>query len=101
MDGVTIENNATVNGIGPCHGGEEITWMGNIAEVGDPCDASDQEVGAGNLDFSDPSTADFHIASSSPAKDEAVGFTGNPNVDFDNQARPQGTAADVGADEVG
>jgi hypothetical protein len=49
--------------------------------------------------FVDPGHSDFHLRPSSPARDVADPTTGVA-VDFDGDPRPQGSAPDMGADEV-
>jgi hypothetical protein len=49
--------------------------------------------------FVNPATANFHLMPSSPAKDMAdPGAT--LDTDIDGDARPQGAARDMGADEI-
>jgi hypothetical protein len=50
--------------------------------------------------IADPSRADFHLTSDSPAVDVGRGEKA-PAVDIDGTARPQGTGVDIGAFEYG
>jgi hypothetical protein len=43
---------------------------------------------------------DYHITTASDAVDAGAGGVNRLAVDFDNEPRPQGVAADIGADEV-
>lgn len=45
-------------------------------------------------------TKDYHLTSASPASVKDAGGLTCPAVDFDGEARPQGTACDLGADEL-
>lgn len=55
--------------------------------------------GARNVDpeFLAPAGDDFHLSSTSPARDQA---DSGPKTDFENQPRPQGVRFDLGADET-
>src|SRR6202008_3565724 len=55
----------------------------------------------GNPQFTNVSTADFHIASTSPAKDagDPVFTAGTNEVDMDNGTRLFNNIVDMGADE--
>ena len=44
-------------------------------------------------------TGDYHIRTTSPAVDRVNAATA-PSMDYDGEARPQGAASDIGADEV-
>lgn len=50
-----------------------------------------------NPQFVDSSAGDYHLASSSPARDMVEN---GPSFDFEGDARPQGTRFDIGADEA-
>lgn len=54
--------------------------------------------GTSNPLFVNAGAGDFHIQSGSPARNAGTS-TDAPATDFDGQARPQGTADDIGADE--
>lgn len=47
--------------------------------------------------FVNPSTADLHLRSDSPARDVV---DDGPGVDFEGDPRPQGARFDLGADEA-
>ncbi|HEY4178426.1 MAG TPA: right-handed parallel beta-helix repeat-containing protein [Kofleriaceae bacterium] len=63
----------------------------------------DTTAGTGNVNsdplFVDVNAANYHITSSSPAKDSADSAA-TLDIDFDGDSRPQGPARDMGADEV-
>jgi hypothetical protein len=48
--------------------------------------------------FVNPAAGDFHLQSISPAVNQGVTLADVPD-DMDGQARPGGTAYDIGADE--
>jgi hypothetical protein len=50
--------------------------------------------------FVDPATGDYHLRPGSPARDAGLAAT-DVLTDFDGQPRPNGPAADIGADEGG
>jgi hypothetical protein len=101
-----------------CGGGPAVTCVSNIVVENQTPSSTDQwagqctfsysnvagiTTGTGNIDvapsFVDVAADDFHLQSGSAGIDLA-----NPSsitaVDFDGDARPQGPAADMGADEV-
>jgi hypothetical protein len=101
---VTFSNNIVVNtgcGIGICADqdilGANCAWAFSIVPGNTPT------LGAGNITgdpmFVDVANNDFHLKPTSPCKDAA-----NPAAtlaeDFDGEARPAGSARDIGADEV-
>jgi len=55
----------------------------------------------GNPQFVNPSGADFHLQSTSPAIDRGYAAGAPFNTDFDDNARPQGAGYDIGAYEYG
>ena len=56
--------------------------------------------GTNALKFVNPSQANYHLTAESPATvRDVAGVTNCSGVDIDGDARPQGTACDVGADE--
>lgn len=66
------------------------------------CDVQGGWTGESNIDadpvFVCPLLDDYHISSGSPAID-AGSSAGGPGEDFDGETRPNGSAADIGADE--
>ena len=57
-------------------------------------------INGGNPQFVDYANGDFHLQSSSPAKDKGVAISGWSNpTDKDGVSRPQGSAWDIGAYE--
>jgi hypothetical protein len=60
------------------------------------------QVAFGPLTLVDPNgdLYDYHITTASAAVDAGRGGVGRLAEDFDNEPRPQGAAADIGADEV-
>ena len=83
------------NGSGMQVEGSGCAW--NYSDIGQVITGT-ADINADPL-FVNVSQGDFHIQATSPAKD-----TADPgameNVDFDGDARPQGTHSDMGADEV-
>ena len=55
---------------------------------------------AGPAQFVDPTNNDFHLMATSPARDAANPAAATAGTDIDGDARPQGTASDIGADEI-
>ena len=51
----------------------------------------------GDPQFVNPSGGDFHIRSSSPARDHGTSKSFVPAADYDGSGRPQGAAYDIGA----
>ncbi|MGQ0721232.1 MAG: right-handed parallel beta-helix repeat-containing protein [Candidatus Eiseniibacteriota bacterium] len=76
-------------------GGSRIIWARDGATV----TQSGNVVGAQASWFVDVPNADLHVTGSVPAVLDAAP-SGGVTDDFDGEARPQGAAADVGADEV-
>jgi hypothetical protein len=76
-------------------GGNNCSW--SYSDVGTTV------AGTGNINmdpqFVNAAQGDFHIMSTSPAKD-AADPAATVNVDYDGDARPQGARSDMGADEV-
>ena len=50
--------------------------------------------------FVNPAAGDLHLKSTATAVTDRVAVLSNASVDWDGESRPQGTAADFGADEV-
>lgn len=80
-------------------------FFNNSADVGSqpglpPATITNASPLSGNPQFvsADSPNYNYHILSSSSAKDQAVGST--TPVDIDGEARPYGVASDIGADEV-
>ncbi len=74
-------------------------------QIGGDCQrGTSYALGSGDLGFRDPSlsTPDFHLTAGSPATVVDAGGMCQPqnDVDIDGQTRPNGTACDVGADEL-
>ena len=99
---VTVVNNlATSNAVGiSCVG---CTWSattnliwGNSTDYANDASADPTDLST-DPELLDPSSGDYHLSSGSPAVDEGTdaGITG----DIDGEARPQGSAVDIGFDE--
>jgi hypothetical protein len=97
---LTFSNNIIydniVGGTGVQAGGTNCSWT--YSDIGPTAAA-----GSGNINalpmFLDPAQNNFHLKTGSPARDVAdPGAT--LAVDFDDDARPQGPARDLGADEI-
>ena len=106
---VTIANNSHdgVGGVaclsGPAALSNSILWGNMNGQVSGACTVTSSlvegEAGASAPSFVDPQMGDFHLAPGSSGIDGAsAGAT--VSVDFDGDARPQGAASDLGADEV-
>lgn len=100
QSGITVRwaaSTATVanNLIRVTGGGSRIIWARDGATV----TQSGNVVGAQASWFVDAANADLHVTGSVPSVLD-VAPSGSVTDDFDGQARPQGSAADVGADEV-
>jgi hypothetical protein len=114
-------NDASISGVGvTCEGSsgsfafdDDIVWgnktdSGEMQVAGSSCTWTHSVIGpgtavAGNVNtdpaFVDPTNGDYHIRVVSPAVDKADPSMA-PAVDIDGDARPQGPAPDIGADEV-
>ncbi len=78
-----------------------IVYLSSVANYSDGGGAStthDHELEGTDPVFVNAGAADFHIQTSSPAKNAGVTLAGVP-TDFDGIARPQGAAYDIGAYE--
>ncbi len=98
----TIVSGHAVTGVFVAAGGaarlEATLWHGNEADSGGPGTFVTGTVNVyGDPAFADPAAHDYHVTSASAARDQAVATAVADDVD--GQARPQGTAADLGADE--
>jgi chitodextrinase len=83
-----------------------VTYAYNVMQdsMSYPCSSTDKIVngtryGSDRLGFVNPAGGDFHLTSTSPARN-AGSPSDYPAVDFDGQARPLGGRADAGADEL-
>lgn len=77
-------------------GGGMCSW--SYSDVGPDTVAGTGNTGADAM-FVDPTKGNFHIRATSPARD-AADPAATLAIDFDGNARPQGTRSDMGADEV-
>jgi hypothetical protein len=110
---VYFEHNTLVDNYGPGvegHANATVTAKGNIFYNNDStcidCDIYSDNYDAGaSTDFADYSGDDFHLSSTSGAKDglaSSVFDSSNPHtLDVDGQNRPYNTNYDYGADEYG
>jgi hypothetical protein len=77
---------------------EGTLWYGNGADTGGPGTIVTGAVNVyGDPAFADPLAHDYHLTGGSAALDQ--GIATGVSDDVDGQARPQGAAADLGADE--
>jgi len=98
----TIVSGHTTAGVYVAAGGtarlEGTLWHGNAADTGGPGTIVTGAVNIyGDPAFADPLAHDYHLSSGSAARDQGIA-TGVAD-DLDGQARPNGVAADLGADE--
>jgi hypothetical protein len=63
--------------------------------------ASNNYTSASSAMFVDPSAGDLHLRSTATAVIDAGTSTSAPTIDWDGEARPAGSAIDIGADEYG
>ncbi len=77
------------------------TETGSNANLGGTCNPGSSKIAASiaGFSFASPAGDDYHLtAASSAVIDQAVGSA--IKIDFDGQVRPNGSASDIGADEL-